>query len=556
MLQTQEIEAPAIPPVSPRAHPLRATLDRPMGRAGAAAFAVVLLASLAFAGGNLLYDLSLAPALENFTYILLTGALLLALLFEFVNGFHDTASAVAMVIYTRAMQPMFAVVWSGIWNFIGVLVASGTVAYTIVSLLPLDLVLHSNAGTRFAMVFAMLLAAILWNLGTWYFGLPSSSSHTLIGSILGIGLANRWVIAGASATGSGVNWNQAIDVFKALLFSPLIGFAGAALLFLAGRALLKHLHHYQEHATDQPPPYWMRYLLILSSTGVSFAHGSNDGQKGMGLIMLVLIGTVPATYSLNHHTSDQQWQHLITLSAQTEQALVAHNPAAQAGDSANATSSAMQDAHTALSAYASSRRLTPAVLPALQLWNSELSREVAAYPSLTQVPLERQSSLRNQMFLASDALRILAGQKNSPLNSGERQTTLRYATELDGLTRFIPIWVKISVALAIGLGTMLGWRRVVITVGERIGQQDINHAQAAAASLVAMGTILGASRFGLPVSTTHVVASGVAGSMTANGAGLQLGTVRSIALAWVFTLPMSALLAGTLFFLFRLLVIR
>jgi PiT family inorganic phosphate transporter len=555
MLQTQESPAPVVDCPSPpvRVHPLRATLNRPMGKAGAAAFGVVLLASLAFAGSNLLHDLRLAPSLESYTYALLTGALLLALFFEFVNGFHDTASAVAMVIYTRAMQPSFAVVWSGVWNFVGVIVASGTVAYTIVSLLPLDLVLQSTAATRFSMVFALLLAAILWNLGTWFFGLPSSSSHTLIGSILGIGLANRWLLAGGRS--SGVNWSQAVSVFKALLFSPLIGFAGAALLFLAGRLLLRRIGHYQEHATDEPPAFWMRYLLILSCTGVSFAHGSNDGQKGMGLIMLVLIGTVPATYALNHHTSNQQWQQVVSLSVKAEQALAAHSAVPQpAAETPNPHAPATLDPHAVLTTYVGSHRLTPSVVPALRDWNEQLSQQIAPYPALAAVPAGEQSNLRNQMFLTSDALRILANAKNSPFTAPEHDVVLQYSAGLDGLTRFIPIWVKISVALAMGLGTMLGWRRVVITVGERIGQQDVNQVQAASASLVAMVTILGASRFGLPVSTTHVVASGVAGSMTAKGSGLQMSTVRNIVLAWVFTLPMSALLAGGLFFLFRLLM--
>src|ERR1700678_1109114 len=189
---------------------------------------VVVVAGVIYAGYHLASDLSVVRDPRAYPFILLGIALLIALGFEFVNGFHDTANAVATVIYTNSLSPNLAVIWSGFFNFAGVLVSTGAVAFGIVSLLPVELILQVGSGAGFAMVFALLIAAIITNLGTWYFGLPSSSSHTLIGSIIGVGLANQ-LMSVKSGT-SGVDWGQALNVGKSLLFSPIIGFALAASL--------------------------------------------------------------------------------------------------------------------------------------------------------------------------------------------------------------------------------------------------------------------------------------------------------------------------------------
>jgi phosphate/sulfate permease len=349
---------------------------------------------------------------------LLALAIGLALGFEFVNGFHDSANAVATVIYTQTLPPAIAVIWSGIWNLVGVLTASGTVAFSILALLPADLVLQVGSATGFAMIFSLLVSAILWNLGTWYLGLPASSSHTLVGAILGVGLAHS--LMSAQAFGAGVNWVKAEEVFVALLVSPAIGFCGAALLLLLLKTVLPQPALYQAPEPDQPPPLWIRSLLILTCTGVSFAHGSNDGQKGMGLILLILVGILPGRFALN-------------LAATSE----------------------------------------------------------------TAPP--------------------------------------------------IPLWVKLAVAIALGLGTMIGWKRIVVTVGEKIGKDPLSYAQGVAAEAVAMATILAAGAIGLPVSTTHVLSSGVAGTMAANRSGLQFGTLRNLLTAWVLTLPVCALLSAAIF---------
>ena len=281
--------------------PARPNLDARPHRSGAVIFVVLLGIGLGYTLNGLLGDIDAAhtPPVAIGAFVLLGIALLIALGFEFVNGFHDTANAVATVIYTHSLPPHLAVVWSGAFNFLGVMVSSGAVAFSVVSLLPVELILQVGSSAGFAMIFALLIAAIVWNLGTWWLGLPASSSHTLIGSIIGVGLANQLMAPTGSGT-SGVDWSQAMGVFRALLFSPVVGFVASALMLLAMRALVRNRALYEAPTSNAPPPPWIRGLLVLTCTGVSFAHGSNDGQKGMGLIMLILIGSVPTAFALNH----------------------------------------------------------------------------------------------------------------------------------------------------------------------------------------------------------------------------------------------------------------
>src|ERR1700678_2896359 len=300
---------------------LEAKLNRNPGKIGMLGFGVVLLIGVIYSAYHLLTDLAASRSASATAYVLLGIALLVALGFEFVNGFHDTANAVATVIYTHTLEPHIAVVWSGFWNFIGVLVSSGLVAFGIISLLPVELILQVGSKAGFAMVFALLVAAIIWNLGTWYFGLPASSSHTMIGSIIGVGIANQ-LLSPKTGT-SGVDWGQATNIGKSLLLSPVVGFVMAALLLLLSKVFLKNKKLYEAPEGTEPPPFWIRALLVLTCTGVSFAHGSNDGQKGMGLIMLILVGTVPTAYALNHAVTAKQSEDFIAVSQQTATTL--HN---------------------------------------------------------------------------------------------------------------------------------------------------------------------------------------------------------------------------------------
>jgi inorganic phosphate transporter, PiT family len=524
--------------------PHKGLLDKKMKPASAwvttGVVAVALIGGLGYIGLHVAQDLSNITVLSAWPYVLLGVALTIALGFEFVNGFHDTANAVATVIYTHSLDPNIAVVLSGLCNLAGVLVSSGTVAFSVITLLPVELILQVSYGAGFAMVFALLIAAIIWNLSTWWFGLPASSSHTMVGSIIGVGVANQ--LMNTQSGTSGVDWSQATKVFQVLLISPIVGFCCAALLFLLAKATLKFPALYQAPKDNTPPPWPIRALLIFTCSGVSFAHGSNDGQKGMGLIMLILIGTVPTAYALNHAVTTGDMAAFATTSQQADQVINKY---------VNANGIMGADPRTEVTDYIRTKQVQPDTMLALRELVNDLKNEVAIYKEYKSVPASQQTNVRNDMYVASEAIRLMQKNKAFPFTAQESSVLTSYRGKVDKATKFIPSWVKVAVALALGLGTMVGWKRIVVTVGEKIGKEHLTYAQGACAELVAMGTIVAADNFGLPVSTTHVLSSGVAGTMAANRSGLQISTIRNIAAAWVFTLPAAALLSGGLFYLFR-----
>jgi PiT family inorganic phosphate transporter len=495
---------------------------------------IVLILFFGFLAAGILYmaysvyvdvDAAGAQATTYLPYLLLFVALLIALGFEFVNGFHDTANAVATVIYTHSMPAPVAVVWSGFFNFLGVVLSSGAVAFGIISLLPVELILQ--VGT-----------AIIWNLGTWYLGLPASSSHTLIGSIIGVGIANA-LMHGQDGT-SGVDWTKATEIGYSLLLSPLFGFFAAALLLLVLKLVVRNPALYREPKGNEPPPWWIRGTLIATCTGVSFAHGSNDGQKGMGLIMLILIGTVPTAYALNRAMPASQMEGFQMTSAAAaavvQQKAAGHN--------------ILGNPRPAVQLYVSQRKINEGTFPSLSVLIQDISKQVAEYGSLARIPAAAVGNTRNDMYLASEALRFLVKDKENDLSKDEVAKLSAYKRSLDNATKFIPLWVKVAVAIALGLGTMVGWKRIVITVGEKIGKAHMTYGQGACAEVVAAGTIAAADMYGLPVSTTHVLSSGVAGTMAANGSGLQWATVRNLLMAWVLTLPAAITLSASLYVLF------
>ena len=445
--------------------------------------------------------------------IFLLFALGLALSFEFVNGFHDTANAVATVIYTHTLKPWIAVVWSGLWNLTGVLTSSGMVAFGVIALLPVELVIHVGSAPGFAMVFSLLISAIIWNVGTWYFGLPASSSHTLFGSIMGVGLANAMMSPG-HVFGEGVNWAKAKDVGMALLVSPIVGFVCAGLLLLIFKALIKRKDLYESPKKDAPPPLWIRILLVLTCTGVSFSHGSNDGQKGMGLIMLILIGVVPATFAVNLDTSQQALLDLAATTQTISFQMDKHSPgAAMAGGPV---------ADQMISDYIkASGKISNDTFAAIGTKCREISAELEGKKSLNELSEDGRRGLRNDLYLTSEALGK-ALKQNLLTDPAEKKSVKDLKGHMDKLTKFIPVWVKFAVALALGLGTMIGWKRIVVTVGEKIGKSHLTYAQGASAELVAFATIQAADIWGLPVSTTHILSSGIAGTMAANRSGLQI----------------------------------
>jgi len=481
-------------------------------------------------------------SLDTIHLLFLVLALALALGFEFVNGFHDTANAVATVIYTHSLPPWFAVIWSGAWNLIGVLTSTGAVAFGIISLLPVELVMNVGSAAGFAMVFALLISAIVWNLGTWYLGLPASSSHTLIGSIMGVGLMNSIMNSGGWLVG--INWAQAQKIGLSLLISPVVGFVCTAMLFLLIKALVRKPELYSAPDPKKAPPLWIRGILCLTCTGVSFAHGSNDGQKGMGLLMLILVGIVPGMYALNLSTNAEAIAQLTTMSQSAATSLDKH--AATPLEKAAATKT--------LEAYLKSTGVfSDQTFPALAEKNAEISATLAGHQSLTELPTNQRSALRTAIYYTAETIGKL-NKSHKLADENEAAAWLKYKAGLDQTTKFIPVWVKFAVALALGLGTMIGWKRIVVTVGEKIGKSHLTYAQGAAAETVAMLTIGLADRYGLPVSTTHVLSSGVAGSMAANKSGLQMATLRNLLLAWVLTLPVCVFL-GAMFFAGALLLV-
>jgi PiT family inorganic phosphate transporter len=468
--------------------------------------------------------------------VLLVLAIGLALAFEFVNGFHDTANAVATVIYTHTLRPVVAVVWSGMCNLAGVLTSSGLVAFTVVALLPVELVLNVGSGAGFSMVFSLLLSAIIWNLGTWYLGLPASSSHTLVGSIMGVGLANSLLSPG-HVFGEGVNWAKAGDVFASLIVSPIVGFVGAGLLLLLGKLLIRRPDLYRPPEGNTPPPLWIRGLLMLTCTGVSFFHGSNDGQKGMGLLVLILVGVLPGTYALNPASRRADIRNIVNDAECVQPILHKHSQVQITG----------QTSAGDLSQFLSTKGvLSPRTFAAMAGKNQEILDELKDRNSYADLNIDQRKRFRSDIYLMSESInKLIKLKKISEVD--QVKMLARYSAALAKETKYIPLWVKIAVACALGFGTMIGWKRIVVTVGERIGKEHLTYGQGASAELIAMTTIGIADKWGLPVSTTHVLSSGVAGTMAANRPGLQMETLRNILVAWVLTLPVCVLLGAALF---------
>jgi PiT family inorganic phosphate transporter len=452
--------------------------------------------------------------------VLLVVCIFIAFGFEFVNGFHDTANAVATVIYTHSLPPRLAVVISGLCNFTGVFVGGIAVAMGIINLLPVELLVQSGPGAGLAMVLALLLAAILWNLGTWYLGLPASSSHTLIGAILGVGVANS--LSPGHTFGDGVNWHKAEEIGASLLLSPVLGFCAAALLLLLIRRYTTNKKLLESPDGKEPPPIGTRGLLIMTCSGVSFSHGSNDGQKGVGIVMLILMGLVPSGYALDLDAPPHRIHDTVAAVASIEDTVRNH------GDKA---------------AQAEADK----VIAQLELVRGHLEGKT----SVAEIPKAERFEVRQAMLLADKAIEALDKKGGLGLSEADKKKLGTQRKQMVALTEYAPTWVLIAIALSLGVGTMIGWKRIVVTVGEKIGKTHLTYAQGASAELVAMSTIGLAAWLGLPVSTTHVLSSGIAGTMVAQRSGLQTSTVRNIALAWVLTLPVSLVLSAVLFLLFR-----
>ena len=452
--------------------------------------------------------------------ILLIFCLLLACTFEVVNGFHDTANAVATVIYTNSLKPTVAVVWSGLINFLGVLTGGIGVAMGIVNLLPVETLTDTNTAHGMAMVLALLLSAIIWNLGTWYLGIPASSSHSLIGSILGIGLA-FYFINGKDA----VNWGKAQDIGLSLLISPMVGFALAIIIMFIFKRLIKNDLIYKEPTPGKTPPLWIRVILTITCTLVSFFHGQNDGQKGVGLVMLILIGLVPGYFAIkNDHKVDETFKYM--------------NHITELVYTIDTTKLAEKERHDI-----AKTKVRCADLAAILKGKGEVS----------EIDSIKRFEVRKDIILIAKSAEKVGLGENSSLSVKEKDDLKATIKNAKKITDYAPQWVIILISLSLGIGTMVGWKRTVKTIGEKIGKQHMSYAQGASAEIVASATIGMASAWNLPVSTTHVLSSGVAGAMVAKKGlkNLQPKTIKTIFMAWVLTLPVTMIMSGGLFLLFR-----
>ncbi|MEM8016434.1 inorganic phosphate transporter PitA [Morganella morganii] len=489
--------------------------------------------------------LHLFTGLEFHTGLLLVLALIFVLFYEAINGFHDTANAVATVIYTRAMRAQLAVVMAGVFNFLGVLLGGLSVAYAIVHLLPTDLLLNVSSAHGLAMVFSLLLAAIIWNLGTWYFGIPASSSHTLIGAIIGIGLTNA--IVTNSSVVDALNIPKMISIFLSLILSPLVGLviAGLMIWFLrrywSGTKKRRRIHltpaEREKKDGKRKPPFWTRTALILSAVGVSFSHGANDGQKGIGLIMLVLIGVAPAGFMVNMNSSDYEIARTRDAVVNLEQYYTTHKDALA---HAIELTPALNTENTVLNEqfHCDSSR-TGIVLRQAQ----DLLGNIHTYDDLLP---EQRSQMRRLLMCISDTAAEVA--KLPETKPEDARFLKRLSNDLLNTVEYAPIWIIISVALALSLGTMFGWKRVAVTIG-KIGKKGMTYAQGVSAQVTAAVSIGVASYTGMPVSTTQVLSSAVAGTMIVDGGGVQTKTIKNIMLAWILTLPVSIILSGALYWI-------
>ncbi|WP_041956377.1 inorganic phosphate transporter [Sulfurospirillum arsenophilum] len=469
---------------------------------------------------------------------LLLLSLAIALFYEMINGFHDTANAVAMIIYTHSMKAKYSVIMSGIMNFLGVLMGGIGVAYAIVHLLPLDIMVETNQNAALAMVYSLLISAVIWNFGTWYFALPVSSSHSLIGSIIGVS-ATFGILNGFDLSHS-VNWKVVYTVLTGLALSPVIGFGFAFILMKLSRKYIDNPKLFKSPNDEEKrkhPSFLARMGIVATGAGVSFAHGSNDGQKGIGLIMIILIGILPNYYALNMDSH--------------------HYKIAQTRDAANNLAKFYEDNSETIVQLVNEKRLISALktnktiaecnVDQIHSTISSVATKLNDLNSYSELTAKDRWSVRTSIlcsdnfFAQAEKIYLILDKDKSDYIASQRKSIV-------APIEYAPYWVIMAVALAIGIGTMIGYKRIVHTIGEKIGAKPINYMQGTVAQATAMITIVLANMAHAPVSTTHILSSAVTGSMVAEpDGGIQKGIVKVIILSWLFTLPVTALLGSAIY---------
>lgn len=521
--------------------------------------------------------------LEMHVRIMLIIALFFVFIYEAINGFHDTANSVVTVIYTCALPARGAVIISGIFNFLGVILSGLSVAYTIIHLLPFHIFTNTNANHILAMIFSILFAAILWNLGTWYLGLPTSSSHTLIGALIGIGLINA-IVTHCSIT-QGLNIAKLINIFLSLIISPIIGLILAKIIIIILYRYWKNTNNYKNiHITPaeraqkigkRQPSLWIRSVLIISAAGVSFSHGANDGQKGIGLIMLLLIGVAPASFVLNMHSNKYVISHTRDAINNFHEYYIQHYH-----DIKNIVPSEIISMPTSI-ALNKLKTIIPAFQEKIKTTNNKntvyyneniffldtttqkknffcdlsltltiIHDTVLLFENLnsyTQLNIDQRSQMRQLLICIIDVLdQIIALPEISYKNKNFIQHLKK---TLINTIEYAPTWIIVAVALSLSLGTVIGWKRVSITIGEKIGKKEMTYAQGLTAQLTTAMSIGAASYTGMPVSTTHILSASVTGSMLTQGWGIQKKTIKNILITWILTLPVSIILSSSFYWL-------
>ena len=491
--------------------------------------------------------INLFTGLNIFSVSALTIVLVLVLLYEAINGFHDTANAIAIVIYTRTMSVYHAVMMAGIFNFLGVLFGGLSVAYTIIHILPIDLLLDVGSTYGLSVVFSILLSCIIWNFGTWYIGLPTSSSHTLIGSIIGINIINSWM--NAKSIVDGLNISIIINIFLSLILSPIISlFIASCFIFFLRRYWNNTKKQARIHMTPanreridgkKKPPFWTRIAIIISAVGVSYSHGANDGQKGIGLVMLALIGIIPGKFSVNMNASNYEITRTRDAIYHFQQYCLQHTKLIKNNFQMHKNKKKIFSSHTEL--FHGNIINTDKIIQQAQ----NLLNNLHNYNQLSE---NQRSKMRCILLCISDMVDKVIKKPNILLKN--KLFLLNLKKDLLKTIEYAPIFVILIIALALSLGTMIGWRNVVITISNKIGKKDMSYAHGISAQITAATSIGIASYSGIPISTTHILSSAVAGAMLADGCGVQISTIKNIIMAWILTFPICAILSAYIYWIF------
>ncbi|CAL4325746.1 Low-affinity inorganic phosphate transporter 1 [Buchnera aphidicola (Eriosoma grossulariae)] len=481
---------------------------------------------------------------HSFYFLILS--LIFVCVYEIVNGFHDIANSVITVIYTRSMSSNIAVIMASVFNFFGVILGGLSIAYTIVHLLPIEVLLNLSFFHRFLVIFFILLVVMLLNLFSWYYRLPSSSSHALIGSIIGIGFANS-ILFHCSLLNS-INVIHIKNIFIVLICSPFFGFFIALFFVFLLRSLKMILKYnniinmdpvfYKNKFNKTRPPFLIQMTLILSAIGLSYAHGSNDGQKSIGLIMLILMSILPGYFVLNLNSAPVEIIHTQKSIKYFKEYYQLNNLHAM-----NSYSVSIKKHFYSKYSYYDD--------PFLSSMNyvNHIMNNVSNY---RQLGITERIYIHRLLLLISNHINKKLILSN--INQGDKIFLKKLQFNILKSTEYAPLWIIFMVAFFLSIGSIIGWRRISVTIGKKIGQKNMTYGQAISIQMTSSISIGLANYVGFPVSTTHISSSAVMGVMLISRGGIQLKTVKNIFLAWVLTIPISIFLSGLLYWmLFKIL---